>query len=107
MRLRDLGIGPHQGERERPHPSVVVTADPQHTALGHRHGATGTADHRGQVVPERVAWFKGPAPRKHLLVRFEPGEQQVHPPVEVLGVHRTAVFHRYPTERMAMAGQVQ
>ena len=96
MRLGDLDVGPHQVEPQRPDPSVVVTADPQHTALGHRHGATGTADHRGQVEPEGVAWFKGPAPREDLLARFEPGDQQVHPSLEVLGVHRTAVFHRCP-----------
>jgi hypothetical protein len=107
MRLRELGIGPQQVEPERPNPSVVLTADPQHTALGHRHGATRTADHPGQVEPEGVAWFKGPAPRKDPLARFEPGDQQVHPSLEVLGVHRTAVFHRYPTERTTIAGQIQ
>jgi hypothetical protein len=29
-----------------------------YTALGRRHGATGTADHRGEVELESVAWFK-------------------------------------------------
>jgi hypothetical protein len=45
----------------RPDPSLVVAADPQHTALGHGHGATWTADHHGEVEPEPVAWFEGPA----------------------------------------------
>ena len=38
--------------------------------------------------------------------RFEPGDQQVHPSLEVLGMHRTAVFHRYPTGRITIAGQI-
>ena len=97
MRLRDLGVAAHQVQRERPDPSVVVAADPQGTALGHHQRATGPADHRGQVQPERVAWFEGPAPRKHPFARFEPGEEQVHPSVEVLGVHRGPVSHGSPS----------
>jgi hypothetical protein len=98
MRLRDLGVGRHQGERERPDPSLVLAADPQGPALGHGHDATRTAEHRGQVKPARVAWFgcEGPASRKHPLARLEPGYEQIDPSVEVFGVHRGSVFHGCP-----------
>jgi hypothetical protein len=43
-----------------------------------------------------VAWFEGPAPPKHPFARFEPDYEQVHPPAEVLGVHRGSVSHGCP-----------
>jgi hypothetical protein len=46
------------------------------------------------------------APRKDLLAWFEPGEQQVHPSVEVLGVHRTAVLDRWIQAMVTSAAAV-
>ncbi len=95
MRLGELDVGPHNGERQDPHPSLVAAADPQHAALGHDHGAARTADQLAQLEAVPVG-LERPTLGKNPLARFEPRQQQVHPWPEVVGAHLDWFSHGMP-----------